>query len=222
MNIISGWTLPIGAGCSTGRPRRCTHRSTPFVAARIYRYESRQIMARKLNRSVVALGSAAIIAVYGAGLARTESPPATAPETISPALAAATAPATTPTPRTDSATAIARAIAAASPTPAVATAPGVSVATTAYRDGTFTGSGTSRFGGFEVAVTIAGGKITAVDITRATTRYPASRVARLPGQVIERQSASVDMVSGATASSRAFRDAVAQALDQASASAARG
>lgn len=182
-------------------------------------------MARKLNRNVVALGSAAIIAVYGAGLARTQaSPPAVATEPLSPALAAATAPATATPPAAsasvDAATAIARALATASPSPGGATSSTTSGATiVAYSDGTYTGSGTSRFGGFEVAVTIAGGRITGVDITRATTRYPASRVARLPGQVVERQSAAVDMVSGATASSRAFRDAVAQALAQAATSA---
>lgn len=167
-------------------------------------------MARKLNPKLVAISSAAIVTVYAIGFVRTDasltetgtnlaslvSPSPAAPTPITPARAAATAP---------------------SPV-ASARAPG---APTSYADGTFTGSGTSRHGGFAVSVTIASGRITAVNITRTTTRYPASRIARLPDQVIERQSASVDMVSGATDSSQAFRDAVARALAQATAAAGR-
>jgi uncharacterized protein with FMN-binding domain len=160
-------------------------------------------MARKLNKNLVALGSAAIVTVYAVGLARTgSSSTETAAAPPAPVAAAATRPAVV-----DSGTSIARRV-GASPTPQAAAA--------RYQDGTFTGSGTSRFGGFDVAVTIKGGQITGVDLTRVTTRYPASRISRLLGQVVERQSASVDMVSGATNSSRAFRDAVAQALAKAS------
>jgi len=85
-------------------------------------------------------------------------------------------------------------------------------ATTNYRDGTYSGSGTSRRGGFEVAVTIQGGRITDVQFTRVTTQYPVSRVAGLPAQVIARQSAQVDRISGATYSVQAFQQAVENAL----------
>ncbi len=169
-------------------------------------------MARKLNKNLVALGSAAIVTVYSIGLARTHSAGS----------GAAVAP------PVDAATAIAQALATATPaaaiqvrdtataTPVLTAAP-ITSAPVSYRDGVFTGAGTSRFGGFEVAVTIVDGRITGVELTRVTTRYPASRVSRLPAQVVERQSANVDMVTGATASARAFRDAVAQALAQAAA-----
>jgi uncharacterized protein with FMN-binding domain len=40
-------------------------------------------------------------------------------------------------------------------------------------------------------------------------------IAGLPSQVVQRQSAQVDIVSRATYSSEAFKDAVAQALSQA-------
>ena len=79
-----------------------------------------------------------------------------------------------------------------------------------------TSNSRSRDGGIEVALTIQGGKVTAVEITHATTYYPTSRIARLPGQVVDRQSGQVDFVSGATDSSRAFKAAVAEALAQAS------
>jgi len=86
-------------------------------------------------------------------------------------------------------------------------------------DGTFTGAGTSRRGDISVAVTIQNGQVSAVRITRASTYYPISDIGRLPGEVVDRQSAQVDMVSGATESSRAFKGAVTQALAQARTSA---
>jgi uncharacterized protein with FMN-binding domain len=103
--------------------------------------------------------------------------------------------------------------AASSAAPPVGTA--TPAASSGYRDGTYTGSGTSRRGGFEVAVTIQGGRIANVALTRVTTQYPASRIAGLPGQVVARQSAQVDRVSGATYSVQAFQQAVQAALAQA-------
>jgi uncharacterized protein with FMN-binding domain len=67
----------------------------------------------------------------------------------------------------------------------------------------------------EVSVTVQGGRIANVVLTRVTTKYPASRIASLPGEVISRQTAQVDNVSGATASAQAFRSAVQQALAKA-------
>jgi uncharacterized protein with FMN-binding domain len=99
------------------------------------------------------------------------------------------------------------------PAAQAAAQPGAATAT--YRDGTYTGSGTSRRGGFTVAVTILGSKITDVQFTRVTTQYPVSRVAGLPAQVIARQSAQVDRVTGATYSVQAFQQAVGSALAQA-------
>jgi uncharacterized protein with FMN-binding domain len=104
---------------------------------------------------------------------------------------------------------------------AVASAAPIAVATTvastnAYADGTYSGTGTSRFGNVNVSVNIAGGQISNVQITSVTTSYPASRIASLPGQVVRNQTASVNVVSGATYSSQAFKQAVQQALAQAS------
>ena len=92
---------------------------------------------------------------------------------------------------------------------AVATSP---ASTSGYKDGTYTGTGTSRRGGVDVAVTISGGRIAGVQITRSFTEYPVSRIASLPAQVIARQSAQVDRVTGATYSTQAFQTAVQQAL----------
>jgi uncharacterized protein with FMN-binding domain len=165
-------------------------------------------MARKLSPKLVALSSAAIVTVYAIGFARTDASLTESSANLS-SLATQSPDAPTSITR-DRAT-------AAAPTSTAVRTPGTA---TGLADGTYIGTGISRHGGFEVAVSIAGGRIATVNITRTTTRYPASRIARLPGQVIERQSASVDMVSGATDSSQAFRAAVAQALAQASAAVA--
>lgn len=179
-------------------------------------------MARKLNKNLVALGSAAIVGVYAIGFVRTETPAAGSsaelaaivtptPSAVAQAVAQATQAAAQRS-RTGAQGTVPGAASAPAATPS---APVVAAPASDYRDGTYTGSGTSRHGGFEVTLTIEGGRITAVDLTRVTTRYPASRIAQLPGQVLSRQSAAVDMVSGATDSSRAFRDAVTQALAKA-------
>ena len=184
-------------------------------------------MARKLNKNLVALGSAAIVGVYAIGYARTQTSANTAGAGASaaaaaPPLIATAAPSPSPTPlstQTAAATAIARAIAqnaaTASPSPTAApTAPPAANAS-GLRDGTFTGSGSNRRGDLSVAVTIQGGRITGAQITAYDMYYPASRISRLPGEVVDRQSANVDMVSGATYSASAFKQAVAQALAQA-------
>lgn len=88
-------------------------------------------------------------------------------------------------------------------------------ASSGYRDGTYAGTGWGLHGPISVAVTVAGGRIASTQITSCGTRYPCSYVAPLAGEVIASQSVRVDMVSGATASSEAFLNAVAQALGRA-------
>jgi uncharacterized protein with FMN-binding domain len=106
------------------------------------------------------------------------------------------------------------------PTQAQSAAPksegGVS-ATAAYKDGTYSGSGTNRFGTVEVAVTIKNNKIASVEITRCATRYPQRVIDKLPSQVLEKQSGEVDVVSGATRSTEDFQNAVRAALAKAKA-----
>jgi uncharacterized protein with FMN-binding domain len=85
-----------------------------------------------------------------------------------------------------------------------------------YKDGTFFGWGTSRHGDIQASVIIVDGKIVSTAIATCATRYPCSWIVNLPGQAVERQSPKVDYVSGATQSSNAFSDAVAEALAKAS------
>lgn len=86
-----------------------------------------------------------------------------------------------------------------------------------YKNGTYTAIGYGQHGPVEVQVVVQGGKVVSADISRCGTRYSCSVIAALPGEVVARQSAQVDFVSGATASSIAYQQAVAQALAQAAA-----
>lgn len=165
-------------------------------------------MARRMSRRLVALSATAVTAVYLAGLATTRAADA---RLAGPAPAAA-APAATANP-VASAPGATPAATSAAPTPG---APAAAPATASgYRDGTYTGSGTSRRGGVDVAVTVGGGRIEAVTITGGTTQYPLSRIAALPAEVVARQSPAVDRVTGATYSVQAFQQAVQQALARA-------
>jgi uncharacterized protein with FMN-binding domain len=201
-------------------------------------------MARKLNPNLIAIGSAAIVGIYAVGYAQTQSSSGQAGASIATAAPTAAAALARPPASTSNAsssvnapaaTAIARSIATA-PAAAAPSSPqrsasnsagntsgsaanGAAAAAATYRDGTFTGSGTSRRGDVTVSLSVQDGKISAVQITRATTYYPTSRISRLPGQVVDRQSAQIDYVSGATDSSIAFRQAVTNALNQARATA---
>jgi uncharacterized protein with FMN-binding domain len=84
-----------------------------------------------------------------------------------------------------------------------------------YQDGTYSGSGTNRFGTVEVEVKIIKGKIANVDITSSKTRYPQKYIDPLPDEVITAQDYNIDTISGATRSSEDFINAVHEALMQA-------
>ncbi|MBV5112802.1 MULTISPECIES: FMN-binding protein [Bacillus] len=88
---------------------------------------------------------------------------------------------------------------------------------TELKDGTFSGTGSNEIGSISVSVTIKQGNITSVEITSDNTRYGQSSISSLPNEVVIRQSADVDTVSGATLSTQDFETAVAQALEQAKA-----
>src|ERR1700716_3287816 len=83
------------------------------------------------------------------------------------------------------------------------------------RDGIYLGEGQSRFGSVFVTVAIAQGRIAQVWINAVTTSFPSQAIDGLRDQVVARQSARVDLVSGATASSSAFVQAIQAALRQA-------
>ncbi len=84
-----------------------------------------------------------------------------------------------------------------------------------YKDGSYVGWGTSRHGDIEATVEIKSGRIVSAEITDCRTRYSCSRIAALPPQVLAKQGAEVDYVSGATQSSDAYFYAVVDALKKA-------
>jgi uncharacterized protein with FMN-binding domain len=182
-----------------------------------------------MSRGLVALSASAVAAVYMAGYLRTQSADASigaaVPPSSPPIAAAAPVPTSTPAPRPF----IQRQTPAA-PTPAPANPPAGSnraaptpapvltqPQSTALKDGTYAGQGSSRRGDVWVSLQVQGGRIANVNITRSTLQYPLRDIANLPTEVVQRQSAQVDIVSRATYSSLAFRDAVAQALASANA-----
>lgn len=84
-----------------------------------------------------------------------------------------------------------------------------------FRDGVYRGYGTSRHGDIEAEVEVSGGRISTTRISQCLTRYSCSWISQLPGEVVARQTARVDYVSGATQSSDAFIQAVTDALSKA-------
>ncbi|MCL5746814.1 MAG: FMN-binding protein [Patescibacteria group bacterium] len=94
--------------------------------------------------------------------------------------------------------------------------------TTGYKDGTFTGDTADAFYGYiQVAVTIAGGKITNVQFLQypndnSTSSYINSQAdPMLSQEAIQAQNANVDIISGATDSSQAFVQSLQSALGKA-------
>lgn len=149
--------------------------------------------------------------------ASTTSAQAQSPATVTAPPTATTAP--LPRATTVAATATTAPAATATKAPATATATTSAATSSLYKDGTYSGTGTSRHGNISASVVIQGGKIVSAAITQCGTRYPCSDIAALPGEVVSRQSAAVDFVSGATDSSQAYRGAIQTALAKAKAAA---
>ena len=89
----------------------------------------------------------------------------------------------------------------------------------AYKDGTYYGTGKGFAGTMKVKVDIAGGKIVSISIvsTKDGDSYVKS-ASSLLDTIVEKQSTNVDTVSGATFSSRGIISAVRSALSQAAVS----
>lgn len=149
--------------------------------------------------------------------------------TASGATSAATTTASNPTTTsaststTTSSTAAPTASASTSVAGSTSTGTGTVASATTYTDGTYTGSAVSEpWGTFQVRVVISGGKITGVTVVAAPTdrkssSINATAVPRLTASAIAKQSAAVDMVSGATWTSRSYATSLQAALDQAAA-----
>jgi len=150
-------------------------------------------MARKVNRNVIALTVAAMATACAAGSLHTATPSGGSNTIVSPAGI---------TPTTGAALAS-----------LLADQPGT---VRGLGDGQYLGTGVGRAGSIGVARRIEGGTIAGVRRTMSSMRNPTRLIARLPAEAIARQSTSVDLVAGATFSSRTFIAAVNDALAKAS------
>jgi uncharacterized protein with FMN-binding domain len=86
---------------------------------------------------------------------------------------------------------------------------------TPFRDGKYAGWGRCQHGDIQATLVVEGGRIVSAEISKCLTRYSCDVIEKLPPQVIQRQSHTVDMVGGATESADAFYTAVSNALSQA-------
>jgi uncharacterized protein with FMN-binding domain len=134
----------------------------------------------------------------------------------SPPSATAATPAPTPAPALPAAPP-----AAPAPAPVAATATDSAQSPVEKKDdgqlknGVFSGWGTSRHGDIQASIEIKDGRIVGAYISQCLTQYSCAWISMLPGQVVTRQTAEVDYVSGATQSSNAFYYAVVEALKRA-------
>ena len=233
---------------------------------------------KKVANGLVAMSSAAVLAVYGAGYAKTRSAadrlesqvaerrpsipmhaggmapaakiemaklevpvaaPPTAAEPVSvnapaekspseksqpAAVLVKTEKADQPTSAIEAKTIAPAAETTAPPTPAPPAQPAaapdpykaiIAAAAGPWKDGSFDGWGTCRHGDLQVTVKIEGGRIVAAPVTNCQTRYSCDIIDKVPPQVIKRQSADVDYVSGATQSTDAYYWALIVALGKA-------
>lgn len=109
-----------------------------------------------------------------------------------------------------------------SPAPSAPTTPSPSTAKVVTATKTYTGSvAQTRWGPVQVEITVAGGKITAVDVVQypnGNGRDQEINDYALPVLVqatLDAQSAKVDMVSGATVTSGGYLESLQSALDAA-------
>ena len=99
------------------------------------------------------------------------------------------------------------------------TTPTTEVPEGGYKDGTYQGNGTGFGGTVTVQVTVADGKITAVDILDASGETPSyfASARGVVSKILAGQTPNVDAVSGATYSSNGIIQAVQNALSKAGA-----
>jgi uncharacterized protein with FMN-binding domain len=114
----------------------------------------------------------------------------------------------------------------ATPAPTAQTGTTTDTATGEYADGTYTGTAVIEpWGTFEVEAIISGGQLADVQLVAEPNDGHSSRINNyavplLTESAIAAQSANIDMVSGATWTSRSYETSLQAALDAAAASAA--
>jgi uncharacterized protein with FMN-binding domain len=87
----------------------------------------------------------------------------------------------------------------------------------AWKDGAYSGKAEGVHGDIELSVEISGGKIAKINVVSEAETSGVSELAfeQVPSAIIEKQTAQVDTVAGATVSSKAIITAVEDALSKA-------
>ena len=179
--------------------------------------------------------SIAAIVLTGAGTAVVvgfrppDTPVVAATTTVTTATSAGTGTTGTASSGTTAGTTSTATASAAATAPAATTAPATSTTTSAtgatYADGTWTGAAVQEpWGTFQVQAVVSGGRITDVVLVSSpqdghSSRINSQAVPILTQSVVAAQSASVDMVSGATWTSQSYATSLQAALDEARAAA---
>lgn len=91
-------------------------------------------------------------------------------------------------------------------------------ANTIYKDGEYTASATGYSGGLKVKVIIENDRIESIEIishNEVGKQYYEEALEKIPQAIIEAQSAEVDVITGATKTSKGVIKAVNKALEQA-------
>nr|WP_072514870.1 flavocytochrome c [Ndongobacter massiliensis] len=85
------------------------------------------------------------------------------------------------------------------------------------KDGTYTGEGQGNNGPIQVNVTFAGGKITQVEVTehKETEGLSDPALEKIPQEIVDANSVSVDVIAGATMTSNGILEAVKAAIAEA-------
>lgn len=89
-----------------------------------------------------------------------------------------------------------------------------SVDLTEIEDGTYTGVYQAGRWANEVAVSVADHQITNIDVVKTVTIESPEMTSTIINRVIEKQNTTVDTVSGATVTSKAYLKAIENALSQ--------
>lgn len=178
------------------------------------RLASRKPRRRKVSPRLVTLSSSVILAAYGAGWMQTRAFRDSAQPASEPPTFAVTLPGADARLQRDTLSADRSQTPASTPTAALANP--AATPEVVYREGRYVGSGESIHGGVTVAIVIFEGRIASAEIVKCDTRYACSEIDALSVQAVERQSARLRYVSGATDSSRAYVRALEAALARAS------
>lgn len=199
---------------------------SPDLAARAAALRDRSGTRHPAQGARAAALVASVASTVGVALALTvaDRPPATTTSTVATGAASSSAATSSSSSATSSSAAAAPAATTAAQTP---TTTATTVPAARYANGVWTGTAEyTKWGNVQVRATITNGKLTDVTAVQTPTDRKSANINAqaqpiLESEAIAQQDASLDMVSGATYTSRTYTASLQAALDQAAAAVAR-